>query len=497
MSFFPRLSVKNKFVLIIMSISSLSLLLALISIASVGINLYKNDLAEHVEHVTTMLAVNVAPALLFADKEASQRALKIAEEAPNIIFAAAYDLENKIVAKLTSIKEAKAKPRKMVSGTTIHGDYIEAIKAVVFNDIIVGHVVVRLDISVLTDRVKLYVFGSVIAFLLSFLLILILSSLIHRIISKPIEQLINVANQISNDGNYYTKIEHSRQDEFGVLLNAFNDMMSTIAKRDEMLLKTSKMMIKEKDEAEYQREAAEKASMAKSEFLSSMSHELRTPLNAILGFAQLLEMDAKESLNAEQSENVHYILESGHHLLKLINQVLELAKVEAGQMDLSIEKVLTEDVIKECLPLIQSLADTKQIEIMIKQKHCQIMMMADHTKLKQILINLMSNAIKYNRQGGSVTIECQLFENTHLKILIADTGIGIPHKQQGQVFTAFSRLGQENSTIEGAGVGLVVTKRLVEAMSGQMGFESTEGEGSCFWFTLPIADDTKEATPYG
>ncbi|WP_247869981.1 ABC transporter substrate-binding protein [Methylophaga sp. SB9B] len=238
------------------------------------------------------------------------------------------------------------------------------------------------------------------------------------------------------------------------------------------------------------KEEAEKANQAKSEFLSAMSHELRTPLNAVLGFAHLLQSDQMAPLNDTQQDSLKLIIQSGEHLLKLINDVLELAKIETGTVEVSIEPVDVSVAIKHCLPMLQNLASRYKVNILTGEIPDHLVL-ADLTKLKQILINLVSNAIKYNRPDGEVFISGEIIHGLNrLRITVQDTGIGIPQDKQNYLFTAFDRLGQENSGIEGTGVGLIVTQRLIKAMDGHIGFESKENVGSRFWVELPITNQT-------
>ncbi len=232
------------------------------------------------------------------------------------------------------------------------------------------------------------------------------------------------------------------------------------------------------------RDEADRANQAKSEFLSSMSHELRTPLNAILGFSQLLEYD--ESLSAEHRDSAHEIIKAGAHLLSLINEVLDLAKIEAGHVELTLEPVEVCAVIAECLPMVNALADKRSIRL--SHRGLQgISVRADHMRLKQALLNLISNAIKYNRDGGSVHIEVQASEaNDRLRIRITDTGLGIPSHRLDELFQPFNRLAAENSGVEGTGIGLTITRRVVEMMEGSVGVESKMGQGSTFWIELPL-----------
>jgi signal transduction histidine kinase/ActR/RegA family two-component response regulator len=233
------------------------------------------------------------------------------------------------------------------------------------------------------------------------------------------------------------------------------------------------------------KEAADKANAAKSEYLSRMSHELRTPLNAILGFAQLLEL---EDLGEEQNENLHFILNAARHLLALINEVLDIAAIEAGRLPLSLEPVAVADVVAEAVSLIRPLADQHQVLLVSPPVSCQVHVMGDRQRLKQILLNLLSNAVKYNRQGGRVELECGPAGDDRMRIQVADTGPGIAPEAIDQLFVPFERLGSEQTGVEGAGLGLPLSRRLAEAMGGTLEVATTVGQGSRFFVELPQAE---------
>jgi len=236
-------------------------------------------------------------------------------------------------------------------------------------------------------------------------------------------------------------------------------------------------------------EKAEVANRAKSAFLSSMSHELRTPLNAIIGFAQVLAFNAKEPISESQQDCVDHIMEGGKHLLALIEQVLDLGKIEAGKVCISIEDVRLDDLCRECLTLISGQAEIRELQIKSDLGTKTIIIRADYVRLKQVLLNLLSNAVQYNRQAGNITLACTELPNDRARITVTDTGKGLTNDHQDRLFEPFDRLGQASSTIPGAGIGLTITKKLVEAMDGHIGFHSELGTGSSFWVEFPISSD--------
>jgi signal transduction histidine kinase/ActR/RegA family two-component response regulator len=228
------------------------------------------------------------------------------------------------------------------------------------------------------------------------------------------------------------------------------------------------------------------ADEAKSEYLSRMSHELRTPLNAILGFAQLLEMD---ELRDEQRDSLGHILSASRHLLALINEVLDIAAIEAGRLPLSVEPVAVTDVVGEVLMLMRPLADQHRALLATNPSGaCAEYVMGDRQRLKQILLNLVSNAVKYNREGGSVRVACEKLTGERLSIKVIDTGHGIDPEALERLFVPFERLGSEQRGIEGAGLGLPLSRRLAEAMGGGLEVATTTGQGSTFSVELPVAE---------
>lgn len=233
-------------------------------------------------------------------------------------------------------------------------------------------------------------------------------------------------------------------------------------------------------ELEKAKAIAEKANLAKSDFLSSMSHELRSPLNAILGFAQLMESDVPGPTPAHKA-SIDQILHAGWFLLELINDILDLAVIESGRLSLSLEAISLAEVMIECQAMIEPQAQKRGISMVFPKFERPCFIKADRTRLKQVLINLLSNAIKYNRTSGTVVVKCDVTTPSRLRISVKDTGDGLTPELLAQLFQAFNRLGKETTGEEGTGIGLVVSKRLVELMEGSIGAESTVGAGSVFW----------------
>jgi signal transduction histidine kinase/CheY-like chemotaxis protein len=242
-------------------------------------------------------------------------------------------------------------------------------------------------------------------------------------------------------------------------------------------------------ELEVARTAAEVANQSKSEFLSRMSHELRTPLNAVLGFAQLLQID---QLTDDQRESVTQIVKGGRHLLELINEVLDIARIETGNLALSAEPVLPSEVVSDVLDLIRPLAVERSVTITANLGSADAYVLADRQRLRQVLLNLLSNAVKYNRVGGTISIGCDRRDPTHIRISVTDTGSGIPLELQSKLFQPFERLGAEQTNIEGTGVGLALSRKLTDAMGGRLDFESTVGRGSTFYIELPVTEGPVE-----
>ena len=296
--------------------------------------------------------------------------------------------------------------------------------------------------------------------------------------SRGIEDIYELT-YIRKDGSYFPaiiSITALRDDYAGIIGYLLIGTDNSVRKRVELALNEAMA-------------AADKANRAKSDFLSSMSHELRTPLNAILGFAQLVE-SGTPAPTPNQKRSIDQILKAGWYLLDLINEILDLALIESGRLTLSTESVSLLEVMIECRAMIESQAKKRDIGMSFPRFGVPLVVKADRTRVKQVLINVLFNAVKYNRPGGAVVVDCALSAPDKVRISVRDTGLGMTPEQIEQLFQPFNRLGKEAGSEEGTGIGLVVTKRLVELMGGTIGVESAVGLGSVFWVELEL-----ETTP--
>ena len=317
--------------------------------------------------------------------------------------------------------------------------------------------------------------------------------------SRGIEDIYELT-YIRKDGSRFpavvsvTALRDPRDSIIGYLLigtdNTARQQVEEERKRFERALQETNVAL------ENAKSVAEEANLAKSDFLSGMSHELRSPLNAILGFAQLMEL-ASPLPSAAQQASIEQILHAGWHLLKLIDEILDLAGIESGKVSLSPESVSLAELMFECQSMMEPQARKRGIRMTFPRFDTPIFVSADWTRLKQIVINLLSNAIKYNKDGGKVVVECSVSDGHRIRISVQDTGMGLSPERVAHLFQPFNRLGQETGGVVGTGIGLVVTKRLVELMDGVIGVDSTEGKGSVFWCELTPATAPMYAAPSG
>jgi signal transduction histidine kinase/ActR/RegA family two-component response regulator len=520
-------SIRTKLVTIVMSTTLAALAVSVGTVVAYDLRGYQhallNDLstqAELVGHVTSA-------ALTFDDPRLARENLAMLRSRPTVRAAAIYDEHGALFASYLAPGERTAFPAHpgkaghRIKSASGDGDDLALFEPIVEHGEMLGTVYLR-STNLLMARMRDYLLICIGVTLLALLTAFLLVRRLGHAITAPIDAITNIAREVVEKRDYSRRAPRISEDEAAALVDSFNAMLTEIEQRTLALEGSNREIAREaleraraqqevmrlnedlegrvhertmqlelaNSELELAIEEARNANQAKSAFLSSMSHELRTPLNAILGFAQILAADNLPTTPEQKKEFAGHILKSGRHLLTLINEILDLARVEAGALTLSMEPVGLAEVLAECRNMIEPLAAARGIRVSFPEVGApdkpEAQVAADRTRLKQVLLNLLSNAVKYNREGGTVTLECAACGPDRLRLSVVDTGMGLRPDQVAALFQPFNRLGQENGMQEGTGIGLVFTRRLVELMKGEIGVTSTPGVGSVFWIELTV-----------
>jgi signal transduction histidine kinase len=461
-----------------------------------------------------MVSVNGASALASGDADSANKMLVSFQADPNIIDAAIYTVDGKLFAAYTRTGEAPnpswpAMPRGRLERVWNRQSEILLGRMIVSDGVTRGVVYIRSDVQALYARLKLYIgIGSVVLFL-SMLAALAVSAFFRRAVADPIVQLAKAAQAVSLGQDYsprFTQIHG--QGEVSVLIDSFNHMMDQIAKGKESLQRandelesrvrerTAELVAAQHEIQEFSesvlraKEDIERASRFKDQFLSTMSHELRTPLNAVLGFSDLLADVRYGPLNERQQRYVTHIHTSGQHLLRLINDILDLSKIEAGRLHLTIEDVHVDACFSEVADALQPLVDKNAHQLVVNAMP-GLIVRADPTRFRQMLMNLLGNAIKFTPKGGKIELRARPM-GEFICVEVCDSGPGIPPEEQKKIFEAFHRVRQQEKAAEGTGLGLAITRSLVELHGGALDIESEVGNGCCFFFTLPAVAPARQ-----
>ena len=512
-------SIRHKLMSVVLLTTLVALVISLGTIVVYDLRAYHRNLVADISTQAELLGHMSSAALAFDDERLAQENLNLMRIRPRVTAGALYKADGSLFASYRANERVGALPAKVgKEGESIAGSSVELFKPIVDNGELLGTVYLRADYE-LSGRTADYLAIALGVTVLALLVALLLLRRLDFVITQPILDIADVAREVIETGDYSRRARKLSDDEVAQLVDSFNKMLAEIELRTHALERSNGELAREGEqrtqaqqevmrlnqelevrvhertmqlemtngELAMAMEEARSANYAKSAFLSSMSHELRTPLNAILGFAQILSSDRLPSTLEQKKEFAGHILKSGRHLLTLINEILDLAKVESGTVSLSLEPVGLDAILQECRDMIAPLASQRGIGMAFPDA-CPLNVLADRTRLKQILLNLLSNALKYNREQGQVAIECVPHAGGRVRISVRDTGVGLDAEQLALLFQPFNRLGQEGGTEEGSGIGLVVTKRLVELMDGNIGVSSAPGEGSIFWIELRVVD---------
>jgi signal transduction histidine kinase/CheY-like chemotaxis protein len=512
-----NLSIKRKLTLITMLTSSIALILFSASFLIYDLVSFRHLLSQDLMTQAEIIGYNSAGAMEFKDEPAATATLFALTAKEDIVTAVLYKPDGKMFAhyfrgksKIPSFLPSHLE----ANGYRFEGGYLEVFHDVTMNGERLGTLFLQSDLRQWDERAKRYANILIVFVLVSGLFAFFVSSKLQGLISKPILHLEDTMRMVSADKNYAVRAVKSYGDEIGRLIDGFNTMLSEIQQRDTVLQSTNgelKIRTQELEEEVFQRKQAqeellkakhlaEEANRAKSSFLANMSHELRTPLNAIIGYSEMLEEETLDSGRIENVQDLKKIQAAGKHLLSLINDVLDLSKIEAGKMGLHLEIFDVPQVIDEMVTTLQPAAAKNANSIHVHLAENMSVMRADITKVRQILFNLLSNACKFTDHGNiSVDVDqIRVEQKDWIQFRVADTGIGISAKQKENLFLEFA---QADASIArkygGTGLGLAITQRFVHLMKGQINVESEPGQGAIFTVRLPVqvAIDTTESEP--
>jgi signal transduction histidine kinase/DNA-binding response OmpR family regulator len=502
-------SISRKLTWMNMLVSGVALLTACAAFIGYDVATFRTSSVRNLSIRAQIIGSDSTSALLFNDPEAASKTLSALKADPHMVSAVLFTPAGKPFASYSRkpndlIPNLAQIPAGQEENHWIAGNEIALEHIIVSDGILAGTVYLRSDVGALNERLKLY--GEISLFVLigSLLSALAVSSIFQRSVAEPIVRLAEVAKIVSRDKLFSMRVDQIHgQGEVSTLIDAFNEMMGQIEENKRALQmahnqleqrveeRTAELVTARKELEAYSesvlraKEDIERASKFKDQFLSTMSHELRTPLNAVLGFSELLSDPRYGSLNGRQQRYINHIQVSGQHLLQLINDILDLSKIEAGRLQLAIEDVPVHLTFLEVTGALQPLADKKSQKLTHTAPR-DLVVRADSTRFKQILMNLLGNAIKFTPEGGAIELAVRPLGEC-IRIEVRDSGPGIPPEEQQRIFESFHRIKESDKTAEGTGLGLAITRSLVELHGGRLGLESAVGVGSSFYFTLPAA----------
>jgi signal transduction histidine kinase/DNA-binding response OmpR family regulator len=493
-----------------MLVSGAALLIACATFVAYDLVTFRQAMVHNLSIQAQMAGSNSISALVFNDPQTAENTLSALRAAPNIVSAGIYAPDARPFAMYwrEGSGQVLTLPPIPVGQTEAHwfkDGQLVLVRKIVFQGKPTGAVYIRSDLQEMNHRIKRYAGIAAIVLLASLIAALLVASVFQRAVAEPIVHLAEIARVVSRNKNYSVRATPTgNRDEPDILIQAFNEMLGQIQERERALqaahheleqrvqARTAQLAAANKA-LELQNREVERATQLKSHFLASMSHELRTPLNAIIGFSDLLAEKTAGQLTDKQARFVGHVRDGAHHLLQLINDILDLSKIESGLLELRRESFNVSEAMPEVLSVIRPLAMAKKIRLEHVGEGLSVY--ADRVRFKQILYNLLSNALKFTPDGGKVRVESSSDGNLTC-ISVSDTGVGIRPEDQQLIFEEFRQAGETTRGVrEGTGLGLAITKRLVERQGGTIRVMSELGKGSCFSFTLPAGRVVPEVGP--
>jgi signal transduction histidine kinase/FixJ family two-component response regulator len=520
MKLFQALSLKRKIIGIVMLASGVALLLATSAFVSYELTTYRETAVVELATTAQMIANTSTAALAFSDTKAAAETLATLRGEARIVEAGIYRRDGTQLASYVSDRTSGPLPAAPgADGPRFEDGRLLLFQRVSIDGDRIGTVYLKSDLRDMYARLERYALIAGAVLIVSLLTALLISSLLQRLISRPILQLADTAGRVSRENNYLLRAEKLGEDEIGALVDQFNGMMDQIHGRDLALQaardeledrvedRTRQLQIEIAERKSIEKDligaknAAEASSRAKSVFLANMSHELRTPLNAIIGYSEMLQEDAELAGQSGMIPDLKRIHGAGKHLLSLINDVLDLSKIEAGRMEIHPERFEVGTLVDDAHATTEPLARKNGNRLVVKCEDRRAAMYTDLIKFRQSLLNLLSNACKFT-ENGTITLEVRqtaIDGREWFEWAVSDTGIGIPSEQMHKLFRSFSQVDSSSTRKHGGtGLGLNISQRLCELMGGSISAESEPGVGSRFTIRLPVAlpgADSHHTTP--
>lgn len=516
MSAVQNQSIRKKLILLLTATAALTVLIACATLWIYQLVHYRAALRTDESATAQLVADSSEPALLFNDAVAAKETLNVLKADARVELACLYDKTGREVTHVEAAGISTPCPAVTTPGAHFTRKNLLIVRQIDTQHELTGYLYLQVSLAEMYGLLLRFAETAGGVLLLSTIFALVLSSMLEGIISKPIIHLTRVATSVSEQNNYHLRAKRFTNDETGLLIDQFNAMMSRVEERENDLklahsgleekvrdrtldLRTeiAERKVIERDLAAAKL-TAEESNRAKSAFLANMSHELRTPLNAIIGYSEMMQEDAKAVESVEMVDDLGKVLASARHLLSLIGDILDLSKIEAGQMKMHLETVLVSNLLYEVLPTAEVLAKKNGNALECTEPMWEGTILVDPLRFRQCLLNLISNACKFT-EGGKISIaiqEARQDEKDWILWSVSDTGLGISPEGRAKLFQSFSQVDSSNTRkFGGSGLGLAISQQFCHAMDGHISVESEVGGGSTFTIHIPLHVESNEAEP--